>query len=321
MLFKEIEELKQHHGRLSLSFNFEDIAPYIREVEEDYIVDVLSREQYNALLEDYEGQGLSPVYEKLLQATRDALAPLALHYFISSALAVNGQTGLMQVNNDELSPAPKWLIDRTMADAYSRGMRGIDRLYKFLEENKDDYPLWVDSESFTIFKSSFINTTKDFEKFIKIGNSRRTFLALKPILERVEQTRLESALSVPLYDEIKEQILDDGLSDENAKLLTRYIQPALAHLTMSQAFMDIPITLDEKGAMLYEEEKKALPLDQKQIHSKNYQARGENHLADLQKFLYQNADDYPAFKDSDSYNPEGDDFFTNNRDSRTAAFL
>jgi hypothetical protein len=321
MLFKTIEEIKEHHGKLTLSFSFKDLKPYIKTVEEDYIIPAISQEEYELLQEDYNVENPMPLAQKkLLDKVRDVIAPLSLHYYMASAMGIHGQNGFFIVENQEQIPAPKWMVDRTQADAHTRGMKAADRLYAFLEINKADYPHWADSDSFTIFKSNFINSVDEFEKHIKIGKSRRTFLSLRPIMDNVEVTRIESALSPDLFDEIKEQILDGEITTANKKLLTRYIQPAVAQLTMAAAIMELPITIDEHGASLYEEEKKALSMDQKSTISNNSKSRGEIYLSDLQKYIYQNADNYPAFKNSTSYNPSGDDYYTPG-DGNVAAFL
>jgi hypothetical protein len=324
MLFTTVEEIRKHHHVL-FTFSMDAIIPYLRKVEKEYILPAISEIEYDNLQSDYDafltGTPLPAKSAKLLDEVRDALAPLVIHYYMPFAQGKAGQNGIFITDNDEQVPAPKWMIDRMMATALENGMKAIDHLYEFLEKRQNIYTDWAASESYTIFKSSFINSVKEFEKHIKIGNSRRTFLAMQPIIQRVEFARFESALSYELFTEIKEQIEDDGLSAANKKLLERYIRPALAHLTMSEAILDLPLTLDEKGVMLYEEEKKSVSLDQKQVYAAKRANQGENDLTDLQHFLYQHAEDYPAFMDSDRYNPNGGDYFENESGSGIAGML
>jgi hypothetical protein len=324
MLFTTVEEIRKHHHVL-FTFSMDAIIPYLRKVEKEYIIPAISEVEFDNLQAAYDafldGTPMQPKEAKLLNEVRDVLAPLAIHYYMPFAQGKAGQSGIFITDNGEQSPAPKWMIDRMMSTSLENGMQAIDHLYEFLEKRQNTYTDWADSDSYTIFKSSFINTVKEFEKHIKIGNSRRTFLAMQPIIQRIEFARFENVLSVELFDEIKEEIEDDSISPANKKLLERYIRPALAHLTMSEAILDLPLTLDEKGVMLYEEEKKSVSLDQKQVYAAKRANQGENDLTDLQHFLYQHAEDYPAFMDSDRYNPNGGDYFVNGSGSGIAGML
>jgi hypothetical protein len=319
MLFKTAEEIRKHHY-VMFSFDIEAIEPYLRKVEKEFIIPTISRAEYNQLKEEYNSGTLTPKYEELLNEVRDVLAPLAIHYYIPNAQGKQGQSGIMVVNNEELQSAPKWVIEKMLNSSLKNGLAAIDQLYKFLEENKNTYTDWAESDSYTIFKSCFINSVNEFEKHLKIGGSRRTFLNLKPIMERIEQARFESALSTPLFDEIKEEIYADSLSPANKKLLLKYIQPALVHLTMAEAIFQIPVYLEETGASLHQDVK-LMGMEEKKVISQQNTVMGENSIADLQRYLYQNADNYPAFRDSDAYNPAGGDFFSSNSSSNTAAFL
>jgi hypothetical protein len=324
MLFTEISELKAH-VRITESFNMDDIRHHIRTVEEDYLIPAISQNQYDDLLAAYEASiaetptPLSADNKKLLEKCRDVIAPIAMYYFTPDAPFISGQTGMMVPEQDDKRTAEKWMIDRAMFASYKRGLKAIDRLLEYLEKNIDTFILWAESDSYTIYKQGFINSVKQFEKFVRIGNSRRTFLALQPIMDRIEENRIQSAISPDLYDAIKEQILDDDLTPENKKLLYK-IQSAVANLTIAEGIMQLPLIVDEEGIILSEDPRAMTP-EQKLMLTKNRQQLGENDMADLQDFLYKNADNYPLFKESTSYNPTGENLFMNDQDSRTAAFL
>jgi hypothetical protein len=323
MLFTTVEEIRKHHHVL-FTFSMDAIIPYLRKVEKEYIIPAISEIEFDNLQAAYDafldGTPMEAKEAKLLNEVRDALAPLAIHYYMPFAQGKAGQSGIFITDNGEQAPAPKWMIEKMLNSSLKNGLSAIDQLYEFLEKRQTTYTDWAESDSYTIFKSSFINSVKEFEKHININNSRRTFLSIKPILERVEQARFEAALSTPLFDEIKEQILDGFLTPANKKLLAKYIQPALAHLTMADAIFHVPIYLEETGASLHQDVK-LMGLDEKKVLSQQNSIMGENDIANLQRFLYQNAEDYPAFMDSDQYNPSGGDYFVNGSGSGIAGML
>lgn len=320
MLISSLIELKLHHP-VMVTFFYEDIKPIIRQVEEDYVEEILGEEQYNVLLEDYtnnldEDTGIAdrdsmvPELAALLVKCCDIIAPVAVFRYLSFANKP-GQSGLTKIVPDGAMSLAKWEFDNMLAEAEAAGGRAVERLYKFLEKNIDDYDEWATSDAYVEFKNAFIRNVKQFQKQFNIRDSRKIFVMLQPAMERVAETRIASILGTGLYDALREQITDDDVSVANKKLL-KYIESAIANLAWADTVLDMPFIFDSSGLTLFEntsgastKTQKAIPLEQLEASRQDKKRIGEQSLTELSGFLYKNHADYPLFEaDTDAYQPD-----------------
>lgn len=322
MLFETTSELKKYIPA-NISLEFDDIKPYIALAETRFIIPVLGKAQYNKLQEVFtngldqssgsgSGSGSGSLYDEdahndLLDKVRLPLANFAFLLYIPMAQVQISSSGIHISRNENKTAAFNQQIDDLKRSFQDSGYVGIDILLEFLEENKSIYTLWAASDAFTIFRESFINKTADFNKIININNSRRTFLTLKPIMKRVEDHFVKPSLCDDLFDEIKQEIRDGNVSGLNQKLLD-LIQPAISHLTISEAIDELTIIYSDYGLSVFpndtsikrvdDEEMAQTTLGNLKIKSRQ---NGETYLRQLRDYLNANADDYPLYKDSDCF--------------------
>ncbi|MEI8196783.1 MAG: hypothetical protein WCI73_12865, partial [Phycisphaerae bacterium] len=95
-------------------------------------------------------------------------------------------------------------------------------------------------------KQLFINSADDFEQYFSIHRSRMVFLALLPSMTRVQEGQIKPCFTEGKFTELKEQILDDDLSEDN-KPLVELAASALALISMSVAIKRLSIELLPNG--------------------------------------------------------------------------
>ena len=199
----------------------------------------------------------------------------------------------------------------------------LDFLFEFLEDNADTYDLWKCSSAYTVFKQFFINTAKEFSQLYDIRGSRLTFLALTATMKKVEEFQIASVISQPLFDEIKTQIAGE-LSADNKILLDDHIKPALAHLTVSRAAVDLTVQITEAGIFIKKVEDEKIQSKAKapdpNISAVITAARtdGMAYIERMESFLNENADKYPLYKASDLFDDTdnaSDNEFDNKKDN------
>jgi hypothetical protein len=186
-----------------------------------------------------------------------------------------------------------------------RANTSLDLVLKFLDEHKEDYPGYVCQDA-----DLFIRTTFEFNSEVDIRESRRVFVSLKPIIRSIEKKYIRPTLSAELFDELKEALQsDEGLAEEQ-KVLIDMIRPALAHLTMARALLEISIDVLDWGifdtagnTFANVSSKQASNKDRISIMAEANQRDGEAELKALQQFLDESASEdlYPAYFHSPRY--------------------
>lgn len=310
-LFKTIDEIKNFLP-ITVSFTFEDVLPFIKEVERDEIIPLISKEQYDDLNDEYNATtpSLSDAQTALLERIRYALAPLAFKRWIPFGQVQISSAGIRIASNDQIKTAFPWQIDKLEESALRSGFSALESLLQFMQDNKADYALWTASDSYTLFKKYFINSASDFSDFYNINKSVLVFKAVKANMKKVEDFFIKPVITTELFDEIKTQIKDDNLSEANETLM-EFIQPAVANLTMAKALSEKSVSINEYGisvfAQTYTENpgKGNQPSGPDRIDAliRQADADGKAYLKQLQDYLNTNASEtvYPLYFDSDNY--------------------
>jgi hypothetical protein len=244
--FKNTAEI-QDFIPVAISLDYKAISPFLREVERDYIKPVLGKDLYDDLHTKYQSNAsLSEEEQELLLNIRTALAPLAYMLWIPWGQVRIDSSGIRIVTNDQLKTAFQWQIEDLKGSAMRSGFSGIESLYEFLEENKTTFDTWADSEAYTESKELFINTAKDLTAAADIPCTRRTFMMLKPIMKKLEDTVIKNTIGSTLFESIKEEITADDITTDTAGLLD-LIRPAVGNLAMASAISKLAVNFDDYG--------------------------------------------------------------------------
>jgi hypothetical protein len=254
MLFSKIEELRQYVN-VTEGLNFETIAPDINRCESQILKRYLGALQYDELnieynlrvddLEEMEGR----LFE-LLQKVRPAVALLSVLNGAGMLSVQISDSGFQMISTETHKQAFAWMKNDAKAYLAQFGYLMIDELLSFMEANKDDYPLWTaDERAYGFNKKYMIPTALVFNDFIKIGESQLTYLALQPMMSRVEAFKIAPSISAGLFNQIKEEIKNNNVSDDNSMLLG-YLQPAIAYFTAAKALFELPLQITETGVLM-----------------------------------------------------------------------
>lgn len=303
MLFKTTAELRDFIPVTS-AFDFNDIKPFIERAEREDIIPYLSQEQYDDLNNDYNNEDVSdPVDADLLKYVRTPLAAIALHKYIPFGNINVGNAGFTVTETSSEKIASQWRTEKLADASLDVYHQGIEQLLLFMEANTAQYTLWFESESYTESKECFINTAIEFSRWFAINKSRRIFVSIKTIMQRMELLHIRSITGQALYDEIKGQIVDDDLSEEN-KILLDIIRPAVANFTIAIATIELPLLFGRNGIHTSgtraqtDSSAEEYPANAQQLSAlhNHTEKTGENFKSQLKKFLFENHSEYPLYE-------------------------
>lgn len=310
--FKTNKEIKKYLPA-SLALNFADVAPYIEDVAREEILPILGQQLYDLLIAAYPTADVAPVdanFAKLLHEVRRPLAALSIAKYIPLGSVNVSSTGIHEVQDDNMRSATKWRTEKLEKSLLDEGQKKLDDLFVFLEANFAQFPTWKSSDSFSLLVENFVYKTTIFNKHYNINNSRRVFVSLKSIMGRVELDSVLPILFKNLFDEIKTQIKDNNLTDENKLILLNYIQPAVCFITISMALQQRSVFLDENGVTIFKTlntqaftERNDAPDARVERIASQLMINGQGILETLTNFLKDNINDYPTLGAEENYDP------------------
>lgn len=309
-ILTSIDKIREYNKAFK-TLNDSSVLPYVFDAETKYLKKYLGSTLYPALVA-YVKNGASgdDDYDALLPYAEMASSRFTL-FVASPFLDINlGDTGFTTSSNQNFVPASANRVSKFDNNLLALAYENIEQMLIFLEENQDNYPLWVNSDAYTYATSNFIRTAIEFDGLVPITVSRLLFYHLKPIMDYIEKFNVETIISSDLASEIRQQIVDDNVSDANQKLLDN-IRPAIAYLAISD------VGIAKAGA-----KETSFTLALGDAERLAFAKKGQYHIMEIQKMLDENPDDYPLFTASDLYNEDktSNDMYEIQEDDKVLGF-
>jgi hypothetical protein len=157
-------------------------------------------------------------------------------------------SGALQAENNTKKPLYEWQKLELENECSEAAWDAIERIFIFLENKRGEAicEFWTNSPAQSNFYSTMITTAVDFNNAYPIGNSRRTFEALKPSMKDVENLILK-----PLMGIYYQQYIDDRIADPTngwTVQIKPYLINVITNLTIGNAIYKLDFKFDEDGA-------------------------------------------------------------------------
>ncbi len=310
MLINDINRVKEILP-VNVSFEFQKLKPFVFDAER-IIEETIGSEFYNELDTHYNTDPFTPdaAKDNIITLLQEPITYLAFYLGFDILNTVFSNQGFHRIENEE--SGKKTLFQRQEENLRqtfkSQGYNRLDICLKFLEDNKTDYPTWTASEAYTLMKSNFINSTKEYNEIYNINNSRLVFLKLRNIQKVVEDFDIIPLIGRAMFDELKQQIKADSLTPVNLKLV-ELIKKAVAHRTIFRGGVELLTELNEYG--LYKNQIKdnirnfkTKDIAEEEIYLKIFkkaEETGQAYLKSVESFMKTNITDYPLFENSTAF--------------------
>lgn len=305
---------KSHFPGINKSMAWDTLIPLIRQAQSKYVIPYACKEVFCYLSDKYndDEESLSDLEAEALQILQDAVAFYTAHFAYAMLNGTISDMGIQQNLSSESTSEPiqVWRFKNTRWELIQIADQCLDSFLCFLEELPDTealYAKWRNSPCYDT-GSCFFRYTKEFQKYYDIKGSRRTFLAILPHIRKAEKRVIKNLLCEDLYNEVCEQIKNNDVSETNEPLIEQ-IRCALAYLALEIAIPSLTVCIEGDGIKTVSNTDGFNTKDPAYVHAISnltYQIQGEarTNLADLKKFLHDNVDDYPLWKNSDCYQEE-----------------
>lgn len=311
MIIKTIEEFRRGVP-MSVTASVDALLPTLAATERRHLLPILGRAQYATLVAAYDARALTDLQSQLLAILQTAVANLAYATYLPLAQLQIDDAGIRIASDENLKTAFQWQIDDLRELLQETGYAAIEDALALLDENKASFPDWSKSAAYTYNKELLLNSAADFDRDYSIAGSRRTFLALVPIMRREEHFSLEPVLSAEFCAALRAEIQTGTVSPATTSVL-QLLHPALANFTASEAVGELGVDLAAGGLVVKELDRTTTNSRVRRQASdvilslKRQQAleTGRAYLRDLVSLLNAKASAtvYPAFFASSCYTP------------------
>lgn len=168
------------------------------------------------------------------------------------------------------------------------------------------FQTWKSSEAYTKTIDLFFNKAGQMKEYCNVSGGRRTYLALRPYIKRVERNFIKPLIGQDLFNQLKAELQAGNLSESNTELLEDYIRPALAPLALMKAIPELSLELSDEGIKFKSFDnginKRGMPSNEdKSVMYRSLDTDGNSELKNIERFLIENAETYEAFKTAQSW--------------------
>jgi hypothetical protein len=314
MLFKTIDEVKTFLA-VGAGTDFNRLRPHIQNAETAYLRPLLGTELFKELQVFYDNPPANPLeggnilFKELLSLVQRTLIHLTYWSGFQVLNATISDGGFKRTENEKVKSLFKYQEVELKEYFKTTGFNGLDEILFYLEmEIKKsegetvNFNSFVDSDAWTILKSSFIPDTSTFNAIVFINHSRLTFLRLKSPMQLVEDLDIRPLLGETIFNEIKLEMVKPKPSVKVIAILP-YIQKALAYLDTALLMEESGADRTEKGLYFESTEpyndlmtnKHPAESDRINFLAKRNKGIGQNYLERLKSYLNANATDWPAY--------------------------
>ncbi len=307
-----IEEVKAIAGGTSLSFGYDNLEPDFRRAIR-FVTDTISEAVYSAVLVHYKSERYQADFptdaekalDGLVQLIQEAIVWKGLKEYVPEGNVILDSNGYhYQQSNDKQTNAAQWAVN-AVADKYLRNAYNtIEELLCYLDTNRDNIAAWKETDAEKASLEMFVPNVAVFEETVFIDSSRRLFIALLPIMRRIERTKIKPVLT-DRFSSIKGKLkAKTDLSDTEAAIL-EYIRAIIPNLAMAEAIVQFPAQVMpdrviEKYTSLYATQDAGQPARTPLIKAaKDYFANaGETEITKLNEYIYNlyKTDDDPDYR-------------------------
>ncbi|TSE02602.1 hypothetical protein FOF46_30735 [Aquimarina algiphila] len=280
----------QEYVNVTWNFDFDKALPFIKRAERKYIIPNIGKEEYTTIL-NHDGSDSDIAEVKYLLA--EASANLAFHLGFSQLCVHITNYGTKQTELED-TKSIDWATKRDLQRGFTdTGFEAIDEALKAMEYYVDKFPDWRDSAAYSVFNEHFNKRTDEFQQHFNISSSRKTFIALKPIVRKIEEQYFLPMLGEEAMNLIKTRTMDPVLSRA-----LDLCQKAEVALTIAKSVDSGAFVMTGSSAMYIWEQlpwEKTSEYSDERLHKlkDSQQKDGEEYLKKLNALLVKHPDVFP----------------------------
>jgi hypothetical protein len=238
-LFTDTDQL-QEYLPVNQGFTLANMQDDLEQALSQFIYPRISKEQIEASLGETDENNV-----ELIRLLRRANANLGFMLHFAQAKVQLSNTGVTYAGRQEDS---KQATEKDKEDLYkairAKGFNALGDMLAYLYKHANVFTIWADSDECLDYNSLLIRNAKEFRL---INGSFLLFTYLIPYIQDVEIEDIEPILEGSILKDLRTAIQDKSFTALQYKLLTGYLQPAIANLALARAVSTNSVGKDDLG--------------------------------------------------------------------------
>lgn len=285
-IISSTNDIKKHVA-IAASLQFPDIEPYIGQAVDQFTYRYVGPLQETLAEEAPAGPDKANI-DRARHLLQNALSNFALFIYVPMGSIMFDSSGMSNADNDKRTPITWQQANDIRRGMLTAGHTAMDLLLSHLEEYKDLFPEWRDSQYYTQTKELLVNSTRVFDMAYHIYDSRQTYLALIPSMRQVEDKYIDTLLCPELISHLKEQEYE-GVKGK----VKTYLQKAVVAFTVAKVANEGFFLISGSGLRLKFDSlstDRVQPVDAAFLKSTTeaQEANGRNYLSLAKKLIIDN---------------------------------
>lgn len=297
-------EFKNHMPSINKSMSWQSIFPYIRQATDEFLIPYVGIEMYN---EAYQAEAPEEGDANLKYDAKLKMMDIVAWYAVWLAMPhlnrVLSDMGVQQNSNSESTSQPSdiWRYKNARWETMIRADSLLDSLMLYLEDNKENIAAWAQSEIYSQVGHPLFKTTRIWAQYSNIL-SYRTFLAIKPYIGEAVDMDMAEWMCQDQYDDIISKSIAGTLSTVESGLF-ELMRKTIANFSLYRAIPHLRITF-ESNALLMVSSTDGMNMKKDALESaiaslsQRLNENGRSYAAKIKKYLYNNVDSFPIFKEN-----------------------
>ncbi|MDH7463968.1 hypothetical protein QEG73_21885 [Chitinophagaceae bacterium 26-R-25] len=240
-LIKTIDEIK---AVLKIS-NLDDNTsiPDVESAEETYFIPLLGNELYEQIQAAYDGNSLNPDQTKLLSKIQKPLAAIAFYDELAIIHGKITEAGVRRTTTDSMPAAYRWEFESVKDYLSNRYYQGIESMLKFLESNKDKFPVWVDGSGYKRRTRYLLKDPIEYSDNYMLQHPYQTYNSLLGVMGDVESIYINPSIGKAFFDSLKALVTPS----DDEKFVIEKLKKSIAHFCIKHAVEKLPVEISDAG--------------------------------------------------------------------------
>lgn len=254
MLFKTIEEVREHLTIIDKKQKFEYLQPDLGNAQWELGKIVgegvvsLAQELYDNPDASGSGSGSGSDFDptEFVKRVQAAVVIMAFRDFSVNNDVSHEPTGRKAII-DAANQKQAWefMIERDNTGLSNRMHKAINRLIDFL--NKAKPTAWTDSIIYRDTFNALLSDISLFQRYYHIDDSQLLFTKLLPFQRTAQNNHIIPIVGKERFAELRTEVKDNGLQNDDTAILVDLIGPALAYRTMAEGIKIFSVKLLPEG--------------------------------------------------------------------------
>lgn len=250
-LFKTNEDFR-NFVNVPETFAFEDVRDEIISAQKKYLLPILGKEFLENVLGWVDnGNKLDDIQKKVIELCKAPVGRIAIAIAVPRLNVRAAKGGFVITTGESHQVASAWRVADYQNSYFREGQDGLSELIDFLVNDSQDVDDWYQSTAHDNLRRGIITQATDMKDFIEYEVPHFIFLRMKPIIRRIEQTKLVNVICHDLYNFLLQEMLEGGdfvddEGDEYAGLIP-LIRRAITSEAFYQGFEPLRLQFDSAG--------------------------------------------------------------------------